>query len=130
MIKVNSRSVITSVAKTTYKANKKQNALTVFAVVLTTFLITAVFGIGISYWNGISERSVRMNGMDYDIELTEPREDQVEKVRDMDAVKYAGLAVKCGIAEEYKGKALEKMRFYWVDQICWEKQCIPAYEFF
>lgn len=130
MIKVNSRSVITSVAKTTYKANKKRNALTVFAVVLTTFLITAVFGIGISYWNGISERSVRMNGMDYDIELTEPREDQVEKVRDMDAVKYAGLAVKCGIAEEYKGKALEKMRFYWVDQICWEKQCIPAYEFF
>lgn len=130
MIKVNSRGVITSVAKTTYKANKKRNALTVFAVILTTFLITAVFGIGISYWNGISERSVRMNGMDYDIELTEPREDQMEKVRDMDAVKYAGLAVKCGIVEEYKGKALEKVRFYWVDDICWEKQCIPAYEFF
>lgn len=130
MIKVNSRGVITSVAKTTYKANKKRNALTVFAVILTTFLITAVFGIGISYWNGISERSVRMNGMDYDIELTEPREDQMEKVRDMDAVKYAGLAVKCGIVEEYKGRALEKVRFYWVDETCWEKQCIPAYEFF
>ena len=93
MMKVNSRKVITSVAMTTYRANKKRNALTVFAVILTTFLITAVLGIGISYWDAVSERSIRMNGMDYDIELTEPRAEQVEMVGSMDAVKYAGVAV-------------------------------------
>ncbi len=130
MMKVNSRKVITSVAMTTYRANKKRNALTVFAVILTTFLITAVLGIGISYWDAVSERSIRMNGMDYDIELTEPRAEQVEMVGSMDAVKYAGVAVKCAIAEEYQDKSLDKTRLYWVDDTCWEKQCIPAYEFF
>lgn len=130
MMKVNSRKVITSVAMTTYRANKKRNALTVFAVILTTFLITAVLGIGISYWDAVSERSIRMNGMDYDIELTEPRVEQVEMVGSMDAVKYAGVAVKCAIAEEYQDKSLDKTRLYWVDDTCWEKQCIPAYEFF
>lgn len=130
MMKVNSRKVITSVAMTTYRANKKRNALTVFAVILTTFLITAVLGIGISYWDAVSERSIRMNGMDYDIELTEPRAEQVEMVGSMDAVKYAGVAVKCAIAEEYQDKSLDKTRLYWVDNTCWEKQCIPAYEFF
>lgn len=130
MMKVNSRKVITSVAMITYRANKKRNALTVFAVILTTFLITAVLGIGISYWDAVSERSIRMNGMDYDIELTEPRAEQVEMVGSMDAVKYAGVAVKCAIAEEYQDKSLDKTRLYWVDDTCWEKQCIPAYEFF
>lgn len=130
MMKVNSRKVITSVAMTTYRANKKRNALTVFAVILTTFLITAVLGIGISYWDAVSERSIRMNGMDYDIELTEPRAEQVEMVGSMDAVKYAGVAVKCAIAEEYQDKSLDKTRLYWGDDTCWEKQCIPAYEFF
>ena len=48
MMKVNSRKVITSVAMTTYRANKKRNALTVFAVILTTFLITEVMVICIS----------------------------------------------------------------------------------
>ncbi len=36
-----------------------------------------------------------MQGIDYDIELTEPRDDQVSVIREMDQVKYAGLLVKC-----------------------------------
>ena len=64
MMKVNNRKIIASVAMRTYRANKKRNALTVFAVILTTFLITAVLGIGISYWDAVSQRAIRMNGMD------------------------------------------------------------------
>ena len=52
---------------------RKRNVLTVFAIILTTFLIGVVFAVGMSYWNTISLRQMRMNGMDYDIELTEPR---------------------------------------------------------
>lgn len=130
MMKVNNRKIIASVAMRTYRANKKRNALTVFAVILTTFLITAVLGIGISYWDAVSQRAIRMNGMDFDMELTEPRADQVELVRDMESVKYAGVAVKCAIAETYRDVSLDKTRLYWVDDTCWEKQCIPAYEFF
>lgn len=36
-----------------------------------------------------------MQGIDYDIELTKPRDDQVSVIREMDQVKYAGLLVKC-----------------------------------
>lgn len=126
MMKVNNRKIIASVAMRTYRANKKRNALTVFAVILTTFLITAVLGIGISYWDAVSQRAIRMNGMDFDMELTEPRADQVELVRDMESVKYAGVAVKCAIAETYRDVSLDKTRLYWVDDTCWEKQCIPA----
>ena len=112
----------------TYKANKKRNFLTVFAILLTTFLIVIILAVGVSYWDTISERQIRMQGMDYDIELSEPREDQVEKIRSMDKVKYAGIAVKCAILEQYQEKLLDKTRLYWLDKICWEKQTVPALE--
>ena len=128
MIKVNNKKVVSEVAVTTYKANKKRNLLTIFAIVLTTFLIMVVFAIGISYWDTISLRQVRMNGMDYDIELTEPKESQVDIIRAMDKVETAGLSVKCGIVETYKEKELGKVQLYWLDQTAWEDQCIPALE--
>lgn len=130
MLKVQNKKVVGEIARTTYRANKKRNFLTSFAIFLTTFLIAVILAVGISYWNTISERQIRASGMDYDIELSEPREDQVEKIRSMDSVKYAGVAVKCAILEQYQDKALEKTRLYWLDETCWEHQTIPALERF
>jgi len=128
MLKVKNKKVIREIAGTTYRANKKKNMLTAFAIILTTFLISNVMAIGVSYWNTISERQIRMEGMDYDIELSEPREDQVETIRIMDNVENAGVAVKCAIIEQYQDKPLDKVRLYWLDETCWEKQTIPALE--
>ncbi len=44
MTKISNRKVISQIA-TTYKANKKRNVLTVFAIILTTFLIGVVFAV-------------------------------------------------------------------------------------
>lgn len=128
MLKVKNKKVVSEIARTTYKANKKRNLLTVFAIILTTFLIAVVMAIGVSYWNTITERQIRMEGMDYDIELSEPKEDQVEKIRSMDNVECAGIAVKCAVLEQYQDKSLDKIRVYWLDETCWKKQTIPALE--
>lgn len=128
MLNVKNKKVVTEIAEITYRGNKKRNLLTVFAIVLTTFLIAVVMAVGISYWNTVSERQLRMQGMDYDIELSDPREDQVEKIRSMDKVKYAGVAVKCAMLEQYQDKLLDKTRVYCLDEVCWEKQTVPALE--
>lgn len=128
MLKINNQKVISDIAKTTYKANIKRNILTVTAIFLTTFLISVILSLGGSYWNTIMLRQTRMSGMDYTISLSEPRADQVAKIRSMDTVKYAGVEVKCAIGSQYKDKQLEKLRFYWLDDTCWTKQTIPALE--
>ena len=46
MLKVNNKKVIQDLAKTTYKANKKRNLLTIVAIFLTTFLLCTVISIG------------------------------------------------------------------------------------
>ena len=128
MLKVKNKKVVSEIARTTYRANKKRNFLMVFAIFLTTFLIAIVLALGVSYWNTVSERQIRMQGMDYDIELSEPRDDQIEKIRSMDNVEYVGVAVKCAMIEQYQDKSLDKTRLYWLDETCWERQTIPALE--
>lgn len=130
MLKVNNKKVIEDLAKTTYSAHKKRNILTIMAIFLTTFLIGTVISIGLSYWNTVALRQQRMQGMDYDIELTEPRNDQVSAIRKMKNVKYAGLSVKCAVLSKYEAKELDKIRLFWLDNICWEKQTIPALDYY
>lgn len=128
MIKVDNRHIVQKVAKRTYQANKKRNMITILAVILTTFLIVSVVGIGIAYWQMISERQIKMNGMDYDIELSEPTEEQVEIAKGMDRVEYAGVSVKCAILDSANDSKISKMQLYWVDDTCWKEQCLPAFD--
>lgn len=128
MIQVRNKKVIRQIAKNTYKAQWNRNLLTIFAIILTTFLITSVVGMGVSYWATIEERNLGMSGADYDIALTEPREDQIEKAGELDLVKYAGLMVKCAMVTQGNGQYSSMIRLYYADNTCWEKQCLPAFE--
>lgn len=128
MIKLRNNKVIREVAAITYKGNKKRNLLTIFAIILTTFLIAVVIVIGSGYYDSVAKRQLYMNGMDYELELTEPRDEQIEKVLAMENVDYVGLAIKCGILSSYQDIMLAKTRLYWIDEVCWQRQTIPALE--
>lgn len=128
MLKVKNQKVILQIAWTAYKAEKKRNFYAVLAIVLTSFLIASVLAVGTGYFGTLSQRQVRMQGMDYDIELSEPKEEQAEAVRALDLVRHAGLAVKCAVLEQYGDLQLDKTKLYWLDETCWEKQTVPALE--
>ena len=107
MLKVNNKTIIREVAAATWKANKKRNFLTAFAIFLSTFLIATIISLGMSYWTTLQERQRYMSGIDYDIALSEPRDKQTKKARSMEQIKYAGLLVKCAIIEKYQDKTLD-----------------------
>ena len=130
MIKVQNKGVVRELAWKTYQTNRKRNLLTIFAILLTTFLIASVTALGVSYWRTLQERNVRMSGMDYDMELSEPSEEQVETIRSMKQFAYAGLSIRCAILTQYEDKMLEKTRLLWIDETCWEKQKLPAVEYY
>lgn len=130
MLKTDNKKVINDLAKTTYKADKKRNILTIAAIFLTTFLLCTIISVGLSYWDTVSLRQQRVQGIDYDIELTEPRDHQVSVIREMDNVKYAGLSVKCAIVSKYQAKELNKLKLYWLDDTCWKKQTVPALDYY
>ena len=128
MLKVNNQAVVKEIAATTWKANRKRNYLTSFAIFLSTFLIAIVISLGMSYWNTIKERQLYASGIDYDIALSEPKDAQTKKVRSMESVKYAALLVKCAMIEKYQDISPDKTRMYWADNTCWKKMILPALE--
>ncbi|MBP7059481.1 MAG: FtsX-like permease family protein [Lachnospiraceae bacterium] len=126
MINVDNQHIVREVAQKNYNSNIKRNIITILAIIITSFLIVSVVGIGISYWQMISERQIKMNGMDYDIELTEPTKAQVDIAKKMELIKYAGVSVKCAIVNKTDNKPTSKLQLYWIDNTCWNKQCLSA----
>ena len=128
MMKVNNKQVVREIAWITYKAEKKRNMLSVIAMSMASFLIAVMTAIGSSYWHTLTERQLRMQGIDYDISLSGPTDKQVEIVRAMDKVKYAGLKVACMEVEQFEDQAVDEADFFWLDEVCWEKQTLPSLE--
>lgn len=128
MIKIRNKKIVNEIAVSIYRANLKRNIFTIISIVMTTFMITAILAITVSYKKTLAMRAIRMNGMSYELALTEPEDPQVEQIRAMDNVAEAGLLVKCAIGEKYKDKSLDELQLYWLDGTAWEKQCIPALE--
>lgn len=128
MIKIKNKRIVSEIAVSTYKANLKRNIFTILSIIMTTFMITAILSIAVSYEKTIAMRAIRMNGMRYELALTEPEEHQIEQIRTMNKVAEAGLQVKCAIGEKYRDKSLNELQLYWLDTTAWEKQCIPALE--
>jgi len=128
MIKVENQKIMLDLAKKEYIKNIKKNILVIIAILLTTFMITAIFSIGVSYWLSLMQRSIMMEGVKYDIQLPEPTKEQTVKAKQMDIIKYAGVSVKCAIVENFEGSTAH-IRLFWSDDISWENQYAPAFEF-
>ena len=125
MIKIRNRKILKVLADKAYRRNLRQNLMMVLSIAMTAFLITVVFSLGVSYYKTVTERNLASEGMKYDVSLPEPRDEQIQKAREADGVKCAGLAVKCAVAGS--GDGMDRIRFFWADEICWEKQCQPAF---
>lgn len=125
MIKVKNRKILRVLAGKAYRGNLRQNLMMILSVAMTTFLITIVFSLGVSYYKTVTERNLASEGMKYDVALPEPTDEQIQKTREFDGVKYAGLSVKCAVVNA--GDNADRIRLYWADEICWERQCQPAY---
>ncbi len=125
MIKIRNKKILRTLAGKAYRGNLRQNLMMILSIAMTAFLITVAFSLGISYYKTVTRRNLASEGMKFDISLPEPTDEQIQKAREADGVKYAGLAVKCAVAGSDDGT--DRIRFYWADEICWEKQCRPAF---
>lgn len=123
------KKLVQTISRRDYSSNVKRNLLSVLSIIITTFLITIVFSLGKAYWNGITQRSVMMDGAVYDVQLPEPTEEQIGAAQNLELIKNAGAVLKCAIMDKYEGLQCGEVRFYWCDEIAWEKQFVPAFEY-
>lgn len=127
MLSNNNKKVVSTLSKRSFKENKKRNGVAIIAIILTTFMISTVFSIGISFAKNLGVMSTRLNGTKANITMTHPTGEQVEKIKGLNGVKSAGLVYHVGsIPCAQEDKSGINLMMFAVDSEEWNENIVPA----
>lgn len=94
------KSAVKRVEKGMMKANRIRNLFAVFAIILTTFMITTVFSLGINYMENMKLMQARTEGTTADVSLSMPTENQEQQIKALSYVKNVGTQYMVGSVSE------------------------------
>ncbi len=116
------KSAVRRVEKGMMKANHIRNLFAVFAIILTTFMITTVFSLGINYMENMELMQVRTKGTAADVALPMPTENQERQIKALDYVKTVGTQYMVGSVAEKNDEGRElSIVLQHYDTIEWQK---------
>lgn len=119
----NNKEVITRITKRSLKTNGTRNIFTIMAIVLTTFMISSVFSIGISFAKNFKTMNLRMQGTTATTALKSPSKEQVSKLKELNIFKSMGYQIDAGmVILEDTEKTGAKIKLEYHDDMDWEKQ--------
>lgn len=121
----NNKAVIKKITKRELNADKKRNFFIVTAILLTAFMLTSVFSIGMSYYDTLAMREKRMQGSISQMAFARPTEEQLSKVYKLDYVNVIGVGASVTTTNDVPG--LPELPVSYVDQTQWEEMFCPTY---
>ncbi len=101
------KNALKRVEKGMMRANHTRNLFAVFAVILTTFMITTVFSLGINYTENMKLMQIRMSGTTAQISLAAPSAEQEQQIRNLPYVTAAGRQYPVGTVSETNAEGRE-----------------------
>ena len=116
------KGAIKKVERGMMKANRIRNTFAVLAVVLTTFMITTVFSLGINYMQNMELSSVRTAGSNADVTLNKPTSEQEQQIKSLNYVKTVGTRYMVGTAVQTNSEGRESsITIQYYDETEWEQ---------
>ena len=95
----NNKEVIKRITNRSLKTNKIRNIFAILAIVLTTFMISSVFSIGVSFVKNYKTMNLRIQGTTASVALGKPTQTQINKIKDLDIVTDIGYEISAGIVD-------------------------------
>lgn len=115
------------IATRSMKANHTRNLFALLAIVLTTFMISTVFSIGLSFAKNYQAMQLRLSGTSASIFLNNPSGEQLQKIKAASQVEAAGTQISVGTAaQKTKEGKNANIAILSYDQTEWEKHITPA----
>lgn len=97
MHKNRNRNALRRISKGLMKANRMRNLFAVFAIILTTFMISTIFSLGISYAENFQTMLLRTDGTTASIFLPGGTAEQKHDLEKADAVEEIGEEISIGL---------------------------------
>ena len=123
----NNKNIINKITKSSLKANKTRNIFAIIAIILTTFMISSVFTLGISFSKNYSIMNLRYQGTTATTFLQNPTDKQINQIRDLNISEAIGEEISAGNVNSDKlSKKNRSMELKYLNLEGWDKQIKPA----
>lgn len=121
---INNKPVLNKLTTRSLRTNRMRNLFTVLAIALTTFLLSAVFTTGISYFDSFQKQSYLTAGTTAQAELSSPQPDQLGQLEALSYVESVGRSVIAGLVETHDDDFSAALTCY--DESEWKHHRRPA----
>ena len=122
---VANKGIIRKLTIRSLKADKRRNFFIVAAMVLTVFLITSVFSVGISYYETMMATPLRSEGMRTHASIADANPQQLEAMRSFEYVRHISIGYRVGI--EYTNDEANGIGLVAVNEESWNYFQTPAF---
>ena len=123
----NNKDIIKKITKRSLKANKIRNIFAVIAIVLTTFMISAIFTLAISYAKNYQIMNLRDQGTTATTFLANPTDKQIKEIENLDISKNIGQEINVGnVSKESLDNNKTNIFIKYLNKENWENQLTPC----
>ena len=121
----NNKTVTKKITKKELASDRKRNFFIIMSIFLTSFMLTSVFSIGISYYKSIAMSKKRMQGSVSHMAFAQPTEKQLSGIYALEYVEDVGIGAS--VAETDCISGFHNLPISYVDEIQWKKMFSPAF---
>lgn len=104
---------------------RQRNLFAVIALALTSFMITATFSIGFSYFDTFQMQQIRLVGTTADVAITNPTDEQLTELSKSSLVLDMGIQQRLGSVDT-KQMQNAKLGVVWINDTEWKDHRLPA----
>ncbi|MFX3632381.1 MAG: ABC transporter permease [Candidatus Pristimantibacillus sp.] len=122
----NNKVIINKLTNRTLRANKNRNLYVILAIALTTFLISAIFSVGMSYFKSYKLEQTRVMGTTAHAALTLPTNEQIEQMRSLPYLDTVGVQAFAGNVVNTAKMGNLSIDLFWFDTTEWQYHRSPS----
>ena len=123
----NNKNIIKKITKSSLKANKTRNIFAIIAIILSTFMISSVFTLGISFSKNYRVMYLRYQGTTATTFLPNPTDEQIKQIENLNISEAIGKEISAGNVDSDKlSKKNRSIELKYLNQEGWENQIAPA----
>lgn len=123
----NNESIVRKITWRTICTDKRRNFFVITAIVLTTVLLAVAFSVGMSMLKSMEMQKIRMAGSVADAYLSNPTDEQLKTLRELDYIDKVGTGIAVGSANNKQAVGNINLMLIYVDAVQWKEINAPAF---
>jgi len=127
MFQNNNKAICRKIVKNSLAANRSRNVFIILAVMLTTFMVGAVFSVGMGLLASIEAQQTRLVGSVAHAALGNPTAEQYMQAQKLDYVKKVGYGVRVGSLWDMPLTESLDANLIYMDDVQWKDIQSPAF---